>query len=230
MRNIAIWGASRSGSTIFESFIAHKNDILALGEVKNYFKRGQQLNERCSCGKNAAECTIWSSFSNVDFNDYHSLYRSLQKLGGGYVDSSKSPFYLVKHKRYFHKHFLIIRQPTAVINSYRKNKARPESTGSHTQMRKMIPPMSLTYWCAWNLISLILMPKGTVVFYDEFILTAQGQMYAQDKIHQISGNPSRFEKLRVKADEHKSNNFDKVMKVILKKLATLLGHDVELRL
>ena len=230
MRNIAIWGASRSGSTIFESFIAHKNDILALGEVKNYFKRGQQLNERCSCGHNAAECTIWASFSNVDYNDFDSLYTSLQKLGEGYVDSSKSPFHLVKYKKYFSEHVLIIRQPSAVIKSYRKNKERPESTGSRTKMRKMIPPMSLTYWCTWNLISLILMPKGSVVFYDEFTLKAQGQVYDQSKIHQISGNPSRFEKLGVKADEHKSNNFDKLMKIILKRLAILLGHDVEYRL
>lgn len=63
-KKIIFLGASaRSGSSIFESFIAENSGALVVGEARWFWKRGVLERERCSCGQWFDQCTLWGKTS-----------------------------------------------------------------------------------------------------------------------------------------------------------------------
>jgi sulfotransferase family protein len=57
---IYIGGYGRSGSTLLESLLATRLDILACGEVVSCLR--DRLDRGCTCGKSREECSVWAHF------------------------------------------------------------------------------------------------------------------------------------------------------------------------
>ncbi len=57
---IYIGGYGRSGTTLLESLLATRPDILACGEVVSCLR--ERLDRGCTCGKSRRDCDVWGSF------------------------------------------------------------------------------------------------------------------------------------------------------------------------
>ena len=57
---IYIGGYGRSGSTLLESLLATRPDILACGEVVSCLR--DRLDRGCTCGESRDECSVWAHF------------------------------------------------------------------------------------------------------------------------------------------------------------------------
>lgn len=57
---VLVLGALRSGSTVFEQYLARCLGTEAVGEVVNVFEHGRTENAQCTCGERFHSCPLWS--------------------------------------------------------------------------------------------------------------------------------------------------------------------------
>jgi hypothetical protein len=95
-RLVYIGGFGQSGSTLLESLLTANPQVVACGEIANGFegRTGREL--KCSCGKLAKDCPVWSAFargSNASLNHDALVLTLLEHVKGKYAilcDSSKT--------------------------------------------------------------------------------------------------------------------------------------------
>ena len=137
---VFIGGYGHSGSTLLEYLMAGSPAVMACGEVVSSIRErdSNRKEKRCSCGRAADDCPVWSFFHSPDYTlpwtHAELLHALMQRADGQYsaiVDSSKTawgsfsaPFRL---KRRFGSEFMLVhlmRQPAAVCWSVLKKKDR----------------------------------------------------------------------------------------------------------
>ena len=220
--HVRIWGASRSGSTIFENFLSSTMGILALGEIKNIISRGVKKNELCSCGQSFSECVFWRSKHHlIDGSSTNNLYNSFES----FIDSSKLPTYYFKNGRNkADLNFFIVRDLSDVMKSYRKNVKRTESSEIDSFMRKRSHFFTFFYYFCVNIFCIVLIPKKNsyLILYNDFVRWNEGIIVNKALSHQISGNPSRLQGLQVIKNHSNSKSKYSITEKTFKSLSKLM--------
>ena len=137
---VYIGGYGHSGSTLLEYLMAGSPMVLSCGEVDSTIRERNNTSKekRCSCGRAAADCTLWGFFHSLDsarrLTHAELLHTLIQRTDGKYaaiIDSSKTAWGLfttpVRLRRSFGSDFVLVhlmRQPAAVCWSVLKKKTR----------------------------------------------------------------------------------------------------------
>ena len=137
---VYIGGYGHSGSTLLEYLMAGSPMVLSCGEVDSTIRErnNNSKEKRCSCGRAAADCTLWGFFHSSDsarrLTHAELLHTLIQRTDGKYaaiIDSSKTAWGLfsapVRLRRSFGSDFVLVhlmRQPAAVSWSVLKKKSR----------------------------------------------------------------------------------------------------------
>ena len=135
---VYIGGYGHSGSTLLEYLMAGSPMVLSCGEVDSTIRErnNNSKEKRCSCGRAAADCTLWGFFHSSDsarrLTHAELLHTLIQRTDGKYaaiINSSKTAWGLfsapVRLRRSFGSDFVLVhlmRQPAAVSWSVLKKK------------------------------------------------------------------------------------------------------------
>jgi hypothetical protein len=136
---IYIGGYGHSGSTLLEYLLARSPAVLACGEIASCVREGPGKRKKCSCGKPADRCPVWSSlysrgadsesWSHIAFA--RALTSSFNGRYAAILDSSKTAWGSLgaplRLRRAFGNDFMLLhltREPVAVCWSALKQKKR----------------------------------------------------------------------------------------------------------
>lgn len=68
-----ISGEGRSGSTIVSSILGDHSNTVEVGELRNIWTRGVQLDERCGCGHPFSRCEFWQEVGSRAFGGWEEV-------------------------------------------------------------------------------------------------------------------------------------------------------------
>jgi phage anti-repressor protein len=83
---IYIAGYGRSGSTLIERILGSNDQIVALGEMKDYLFIIDKPEEKCACGENVISCKFWNLiykyFKGLDINKLRKQQKKYESFSG----------------------------------------------------------------------------------------------------------------------------------------------------
>jgi len=70
---IYIAGMWRSGGTIFGRILDCSDEIISVGNIKDFWRKGLKRNNKCSCGEKFENCSFWQSVTKEYLNSFPSI-------------------------------------------------------------------------------------------------------------------------------------------------------------